>query len=349
MNAGNAPFDSRLGGVLMRNPTEKKETIRQKAVNNPSFYQEMLRQEAEAWSAGATDLVARFGEPDYLLFRNIIYHRVYRGEFITKELRYVKPGMKVLELGCASGWFSLELWRRGANVDAVDIAHDALEIAKQYYDKIRIREKRSNRIRYILGDANYIEQVALAPPYDLVFARGVLHHLPRCTALCAHLPQLMREDSLLIVDDAASTYKYQEHLNAFNTIFLCYFIGGALRKRFFIRTTLKMLIRSLSDYSYAHSIVHAHKASPFESITEGKDIDTAIEACFYIDRKETFGAFIGSLTCAFDRYSQRLQDILVPVLRLLNVFDKLVIKMGIAKGGILFIVAKPRVSQWESI
>lgn len=321
---------------------DRKNVIRTKINYDQILYQKLLQQEGDAWSLVAIDLVSRFGKPDYCFFKKNIYNRVYRRQFIEKELKFCKPGMKVLELGCASGWFSLELLRRGATIDAVDIAEGALELAKAYYQKVKIKERLFGNILYIEGDVNNINQIELNPPYDIVFARGILHHLPKCEELMNFLPKIMKDDSLLIIDDSASVYKYQDHLNAFNLIFFQRLLGNLFSKKKYMRINIYCLIRSLLNSSYAHSIVNAHTASPFESITEGETIETTIQSNFYVEKKETFSAFIGSLTCAFERYPQRLQNIFVPILRLLNLADRLFIKLKIAKGGILFIVAKPK-------
>ena len=43
---------------------------------------------------------------------------------------HLEPGMRVLELGCGTGYFTRELARSGADVIAVDVSPELLEIAK---------------------------------------------------------------------------------------------------------------------------------------------------------------------------------------------------------------------------
>ena len=43
---------------------------------------------------------------------------------------HLKPGMSVLELGCGTGYFTRELARSGAEVVAIDVSPELLEIAK---------------------------------------------------------------------------------------------------------------------------------------------------------------------------------------------------------------------------
>ena len=43
---------------------------------------------------------------------------------------HLKPGMTVLELGCGAGYFTQELARSGADVVAIDVSPELLEIAR---------------------------------------------------------------------------------------------------------------------------------------------------------------------------------------------------------------------------
>ena len=43
---------------------------------------------------------------------------------------HLKPGMTILELGCGAGYFTQELARSGADIVAIDVSAELLEIAK---------------------------------------------------------------------------------------------------------------------------------------------------------------------------------------------------------------------------
>jgi SAM-dependent methyltransferase len=87
-----------------------------------------------------------------------------RVEMLSNHLR---PGIRVLELGCGIGLFTAELAQTGATITAIDISPDLLEIAKT---------ERS------AANVNYEVQNAYAMTYegstfDTVVGSSVLHHL----------------------------------------------------------------------------------------------------------------------------------------------------------------------------
>ena len=80
---------------------------------------------------------------------------------------HLKPGMTILELGCGAGYFTKELARSGAEIVAIDVSADLLEIAKANCP--------ASNVRYEIQDA-----CALTYPhatFDSVVGSSILHHL----------------------------------------------------------------------------------------------------------------------------------------------------------------------------
>ena len=80
---------------------------------------------------------------------------------------HLKPGMTVLELGCGAGYFTQGLAGSGADVVAIDVSPELLEIAKAKCS--------ASNVRYEIQDA-----CALTYPhatFDSVVGSSILHHL----------------------------------------------------------------------------------------------------------------------------------------------------------------------------
>ena len=81
--------------------------------------------------------------------------------------RHLKPGMTVLELGCGAGYFTQELARSGADVVAIDVSPELLEIARGNCSAPNVRYEIENAYQLSYGDA----------VFDSVVGSSVLHHL----------------------------------------------------------------------------------------------------------------------------------------------------------------------------
>jgi len=81
--------------------------------------------------------------------------------------RHLRPGMSVLELGCGTGYFTRELACSGANIVAVDVSPDLLEIAKANSSAPNVRYEIQNAYELSYPDA----------VFDSVVGSSVLHHL----------------------------------------------------------------------------------------------------------------------------------------------------------------------------
>jgi 2-polyprenyl-3-methyl-5-hydroxy-6-metoxy-1,4-benzoquinol methylase len=81
--------------------------------------------------------------------------------------KHLAPGMRVLELGCGTGYFTRELARSGAEIVALDVSPELLEIARANCSAPNVRYEIQNAY-----DLSYSDAV-----FDSVVGSSVLHHL----------------------------------------------------------------------------------------------------------------------------------------------------------------------------
>jgi ubiquinone/menaquinone biosynthesis C-methylase UbiE len=80
---------------------------------------------------------------------------------------HLKPGMRILELGCGTGYFTRELVRSGADIVAIDVSPDLLEIARANCSAPNVRYDVQNAYALTYPDATF----------DSVVGSSILHHL----------------------------------------------------------------------------------------------------------------------------------------------------------------------------
>jgi SAM-dependent methyltransferase len=309
---------------------------------SPEHYQTLIAEEARVWSKGTTELLRTLGgRPDWKTIQKAIYNKVYRGEYWIRAMETASPGLRALEVGCTTGWFALELWRRGADVDAIDISSDLLELGRSTYDDVARHESRPNKIRFIHADANFLDvNTELRDQYDLIFVHGTFHHLPYLERALAGIKARMHEKTLLITIDTDQPYAFQSTINAVATLFIRDVLLHGIR----LGRGVLRLLRAIIDPRYASAVVHAHAhdGSPFEGVTEARDIKAALSNNFEAVERTSFGAFVPSLTTPFDQYPAQVGEKAVPLLLFLNRLDKKLIKWGLAKGNLFFGIYKKK-------
>lgn len=80
---------------------------------------------------------------------------------------HVVVGMKVLEIGCGTGYFTHELARTGAEITAIDISPDLLEQARKEVPDSLVIFRMENAYAMTFPDSSF----------DTVVGSSVLHHL----------------------------------------------------------------------------------------------------------------------------------------------------------------------------
>lgn len=127
-------------------------------------YADRLAQGRQGWDAGAYD--------DFAL-RHAMERWAARSDWL-------RPGTRVLELGCGTGALSCYLAQKGLTVTAVDVSPSAIARAEE------VARARQVCVQFVAADA--CEWLQGAGPFDLVIDAHMLH----CLALQADRRALLR-------------------------------------------------------------------------------------------------------------------------------------------------------------
>ncbi|MFZ3211894.1 MAG: class I SAM-dependent methyltransferase [Terriglobales bacterium] len=104
-------------------------------------------------------------------------------------------GKKVLEIGCGIGTDTVNFARHGAEVTAVDLSANSLEIARQRVEVYGLQE----RVRFFSGSAEELTSFVPQQTYDLIYSFGVIHHTPHPERVLAEARQYAAAGSTLKV------------------------------------------------------------------------------------------------------------------------------------------------------
>jgi len=293
------------------------------STNNKKYREEIKKEEALWNKTAGTELKKH--PPDYAYYKETLPYKIYRHKYVTKMLSNIQPGDKVLELGCYNGWFSLEMARKGAFVDAHDISTNAIKIGKNYYQKCKKEECLKGTISYFVTDLNYPNFPNNT--YDVIVIRNVLHHLTNLQILFYELKKALKNGGDILVDDALPCGK-KEALISGILLFL-------LPTDIPYRQKLKRVFKKGQILKRTQGLVDACGSSPFEGVT-GQESVIYLMRIFKQLSYSSFAAFVGTVT-AHLKLSNPFKKLL---LRFLNFVDIFLIKIGLLRGTIYYLVVK---------
>jgi 2-polyprenyl-3-methyl-5-hydroxy-6-metoxy-1,4-benzoquinol methylase len=129
---------------------------------------EVARSASEAAQINTNSLIS--SEPEVLRYLDPPAETNFPLEYSFHLLGDAR-GKHVLEYGCGDGLNTVILARRGANVTALDISYDLINVARRRLEINRV----SADVKYCVGSAH---DLPLADEsVDIVFGMAILHHL----------------------------------------------------------------------------------------------------------------------------------------------------------------------------
>ena len=166
-----------------------------------------LQEEAEAFDeriskrikAGFIPDLRRAVKCEYFyksFWREPLFVQLYLGwilEVILDLLRnHCGNGLRILDVGCGAGYFSLELARNGYQVTAHDISAESIEVARQTLAENPFKEG--------FGSLEYhvMPFEAVTGSYDVVMFRSTMHHMSNVEAVVDYAYSLLPQGGHLL-------------------------------------------------------------------------------------------------------------------------------------------------------
>ncbi len=171
-------------------------------------YKSLIRKEAHSFDKQSILRTKKGLIPDLrkLKKNNFFFNNPYREpEFykiqwqptIDKIIKIAKKHKKkkILEIGCGTGFLSLELARNGLDVTGVDISELSIKIAEKYMKTNKIK-KNFGKLNYLVMDAT---KKILDQKFDTIIFFRSLHHFPYPKLLFKNILNMSNKNAKLII------------------------------------------------------------------------------------------------------------------------------------------------------
>jgi ubiquinone/menaquinone biosynthesis C-methylase UbiE len=165
-------------------------------------------------------------------------------------LEHVRPGMRVLDVGCGEGRFAAELAGAGAAVVGLDVAEEPL---------------RRGRLRHPDLDLRLVEGEGSWPlpdaAFDLVWAGEVIEHVADTSAWLSEVRRVLRSGGRLLLSTPAHGRARLLALALSKPAFARNFDPRADHLRFYSRETLARLVE---DFGFERIAVRSVAGPPWD-------------------------------------------------------------------------------------
>ena len=255
--------------------------------------------------------------------------KILDGGNIDKYLELVahKPGGRVLDICCGSGWLSLELARRGQHVDAYDLSSDAISLAKQTLAKNPFK-KGFGSINYNVGDVSEVDLGI--EKYDAISGWAAFHHLPDPSDFISRANRALNKEGIIATYDDLEMGKLEKFLELSLRFILPQLHYSYLDKISFL---IKLLTKKEKLPVEIFSPMEEAKHHSVEDITKIFKQDFEV---LYFNQKNAFVGTPIMTMSGSDKFRYSLAKFLVCI-------DRLLCKAKIVKGFDQIIIARKKI------
>ncbi len=253
---------------------------------------------------------------------------------IIKDISKQKKKLNVLEVGCGTGFLSLEIARHGHNVHGIDVSPFSIFHAENYKNRSFNRKIRNN-LTYLVGDANNFK---FELNYDIILFYRSLHHFKNISKLLKNLKKFQKKKSIIIVCEPMRKNFDKENAVFANILRLILPTWESYKKKLKGKLDFKFIKRSeeeiFKEYKYLKS--GKKKAqSPLDNSTDNPNLLIKKISNFYkINNLAYHDAFIDKLIGGIRGKEQ------YKLANLLKNFDNYLITNKILKGTTLYLTGK---------
>jgi SAM-dependent methyltransferase len=98
-------------------------------------------------------------------------------------------GKKVLEIGCGIGTDSTNFARAGADLTAVELSEQSLEVCRKRFEVYGLKA------RFYKANSERLSSFVPVEPYDLIYSFGVIHHTPHPEKVLEEIKKYCRPET----------------------------------------------------------------------------------------------------------------------------------------------------------
>jgi 2-polyprenyl-3-methyl-5-hydroxy-6-metoxy-1,4-benzoquinol methylase len=257
--------------------------------------------------------------------RNIAFNE--KINFIKKN---IKKNCKILEVGCGTGFLSIELVKSGHNVTGIDISKKSINIGiKTALNKLTKGQLKNLNFKNI----SYDEIVKYKNKYDAVIFFKTLHHLENTNKVIKNTNEILNKNGKIIIIEPL-----RNDISKINIAFAL--IARTLantwenrRKKIIKNTKIENAFNELfKEYRYIKSKKGFDQSPNDNTIGSSKEVIKFVSKFFKIKKLEKKDVFKDKLIGGV-RGKERKNEV-----RFISLLDDYLIKKKIATGSTLMLV-----------